>query len=64
MTMTTELILEQWLAEEAVVQNDLQKGRGPGVADPKEVMSLTGLEMMLGMLQGRLPYPAMGKTLD
>jgi uncharacterized protein (TIGR00369 family) len=62
--MSTDLILEQWLAEEAEVLKGLQSGRGPGVANPQEVMSMTGLEMMRGMLQGRLPFPAMGKTLD
>jgi len=62
--MSTDSILQQWLAEEAAISNDLQNGPGPGVADPKDVMVLTGLEMMQGMLQGRLPFPAMGKTLD
>ena len=63
-TMTTDPILEQWLAEEVIILKGLEIGRGAGVAHPTEVMNLSGLEMMQYMLQGRLPYPAMGKTLD
>jgi uncharacterized protein (TIGR00369 family) len=63
-TMTTDPILEQWLAEEVIILKGLENGRGAGVAHPTEVMNLSGLEMMQYMLQGRLPYPAMGKTLD
>jgi uncharacterized protein (TIGR00369 family) len=62
-TMTTDPILEQWLAEEVIILKGLENGRGAGVAHPTEVMNLSGLEMMQYMLQGRLPYPAMGKTL-
>lgn len=62
--MTTDPILEQWLAEEVIILKGLENGRGAGVAHPTEVMNLSGLEMMQYMLQGRLPYPAMGKTLD
>jgi uncharacterized protein (TIGR00369 family) len=63
-TMTTDPILEQWLTEEVIILKGLENGRGAGVAHPTEVMNLSGLEMMQYMLQGRLPYPAMGKTLD
>jgi uncharacterized protein (TIGR00369 family) len=62
--MTTDSILEQWLTEEVIILKGLENGRGAGVAHPTEVMNLSGLEMMQYMLQGRLPYPAMGKTLD
>ena len=62
--MTTDPILEQWLTEEVIILKGLENGRGAGVAHPTEVMNLSGLEMMQYMLQGRLPYPAMGKTLD
>jgi len=62
--MTTDSILEQWLAEEAAVLKNLQSGRGPGLADPNEVMHLTGLQMMQGMQQGKLPYACIGKTMD
>lgn len=61
--MTTDPILEQWLAEEVIILKGLENGRGAGVAHPTEIMNLSGLEMMQYMLQGRLPYPAMGKTL-
>lgn len=64
MIMSTEQILEQWLAEEAAVFKNLQNGRGAGVAQAQEVMHLTGLEAMQGMLQGSLPYAAIGKTMD
>ena len=62
--MSTDLILEQWMAEEAAVIKALQNGPGPGVAQPKEVMHLNGLEMMQGMMHGRLPYAAIGKTMN
>ena len=62
--MSTELILEQWLAEESAVLLGLQNGCGPGVADLKEVMNFSGMEMMQSMLQGRIPYATMGQTLD
>jgi hypothetical protein len=62
--MSTELILEQWLAEESAVLLGLQNGCGPGVANPKEVMNFSGIEMMQRMLQGRIPYATMGQTLD
>jgi uncharacterized protein (TIGR00369 family) len=64
MTMSTDLILEQWLAEESAVMKNLHNGRGPGVASPQEVMQLTGLQAMQGMLQGSLPYAGIGKTMD
>lgn len=62
--MKADLILEQWLAEEADVYKNLQNGRGPGVADPQEVKHLTGLQAMQGMLNGTLPYAGIGKTMD
>lgn len=35
-----------------------------GVLDRSAVADLTGLEAMIGMLEGRLPIPPMNRTLD
>ena len=62
--MTTPLILDTWLAEEADVIARLRSGPGPGVARPDQVAQLTGMELMQAMLRGELPYASIAKTLD
>jgi uncharacterized protein (TIGR00369 family) len=56
--------LDIWLAQEADIAARLARGPGPGVARPEQVAHLSGLEMMQAMLEGRIPYAAIAKTLD
>ena len=56
--------LEQWLADEAAVQQRMDAGPGPGLARPEDIAGKTGLEIMQAMLRGDIPYPPIAKTLD
>jgi len=56
--------LEQWLADEAAVQQRMDAGPGPGLATPEQIAGKTGLEVMQAMLHGEIPYPHIAKTLD
>ena len=62
--MSSQDTLAEWLALEETVMERLRQGPGPGVARPEQVAGLSGLELMQGMLDGRLPYAAIGQTLD
>lgn len=56
--------LEAWLAQEREQSARFEQGAGMGVARPEQVAELSGLELMQGMLAGRLPYPPIARTLD
>lgn len=62
--MSETNLLEQWMAEEIAVRVRLDAGPGPGVARPEQIAGKTGLEMMLAMLNGDIPYPPIAKTMD
>lgn len=64
MTPTPTSRLADWLAEEAAQRERYEAGRGPGVATPEEVAALSGLQLMQGMLEGRLPHAHIARTLD
>jgi uncharacterized protein (TIGR00369 family) len=59
----TQAVLRQWIAE-----GDASDARmnlaGPGIATPQQWAGKTGLEQMQAMLDGRLPYAPIAKTLD
>lgn len=58
----TEATLAQWLAEEAaIVQRTAQT---VAIPPPEVVATLTGLQMMRGLLDGSLPRASIGRTLD
>lgn len=56
--------LEQWLAQEREVVQRVEAGVGCGVARPDQVAGRSGLDVMLAMLRGELPYPPIARTLD
>lgn len=60
----TDPRLQAWLDQEREVLTQLEAGPGPGVASPAQVAGMSGLATMQAMLQGRLPYAAIAKTLD
>ncbi len=62
--MTAEETLASWIAEEEIVSARLNAGPGPGVSRMEDIAPLTGIEMMEGILQARLPYAAIAKTLN
>ena len=62
--MSETNLLEQWIAEEIAVRSSLEAGPGPGVARPEQIAGKNGLEMMLAMLNGDIPYPPIAKTMD
>ena len=56
--------LDQWLAQEREVAQRIEAGVGCGVARPEQVAGRSGLEVMLAMLRGELPWPPIARTLD
>jgi uncharacterized protein (TIGR00369 family) len=56
--------LEEWLAQERTVREQLDRGAGPGVATREQTADKTGLEVMQSLLSGELPYAPIAKTLD
>ncbi|WP_332825155.1 PaaI family thioesterase [Ramlibacter sp.] len=55
--------LEEWLAQEREVVQRVDAGVGCGVARPEQVAGRSGLDVMLAMLRGELPYPPIARTL-
>jgi uncharacterized protein (TIGR00369 family) len=64
MTDKHAAIRQSWLDTESAVRERLAQGVGPGVAKPEQLAGRSGLEMMLAMLAGELPYPPIAQTLD
>jgi uncharacterized protein (TIGR00369 family) len=62
--MPTENALKEWLDLEAQIRQRLATGRGPGVSSLSDIDGLNGLEMMQGVLDGRLPFAPISQTLD
>ena len=62
--MSETNLLEKWIADAIAVRSRLEAGPGPGVARPEQIAGKTGLEMMLAMLNGDIPYPPIAKTMD
>ena len=48
--MSTDNLLEAWLAQEREVLARLEAGPGPGLASPEQVAGKTGLEIMEAIL--------------
>jgi uncharacterized protein (TIGR00369 family) len=57
-------VLEAWLQEEAIQRERLAQGVGQGAIEWKNVVQLTGLEIIQGVQQGMLPFASIAKTLD
>jgi uncharacterized protein (TIGR00369 family) len=62
--LTSEQMLETWLAEEAEVRSRLEAGPGPGLASPEQLAGKTGLEVLQAMARGEIPFAEIAKTLD
>jgi uncharacterized protein (TIGR00369 family) len=62
--LTSEQMLETWLAEEAEVRSRLEAGPGPGLASPEQLAGKTGLEVLQAMVRGEIPFAEIAKTLD
>jgi uncharacterized protein (TIGR00369 family) len=56
--------LAAWLAEEAARRTVMEGGVGPGLARVDQVIGLNGAQLAEAILDGRLPYPPIGRTLD
>jgi uncharacterized protein (TIGR00369 family) len=56
--------LETWLVEEAEVRQRIDAGPGPGVARMDQIAGLNGLQVMQALLDGKIPYATIAKTLD
>lgn len=56
--------LEIWIARETEVNALQHAGPGPGVAQPEDIEGLTGLQVMQAMINGKIPYAAIAKTLN
>lgn len=63
--MSAEATLAQWVQQSEAVRQRMTAGGGhAGLASPAMVAGKTGLEIMLAMLAGELPYPHIADTLD
>jgi uncharacterized protein (TIGR00369 family) len=62
--MTTENQLEAWLAQEQHIRAITAKGAGAGVATHAQIAGKNGLEVMQALLNGEIPFAAIGTTLD
>ena len=58
--------LESWLAQEAALIERYTRGPGPGpgVARPEQVAHLSGLEVILAMLEGHIHTASIATTLN
>jgi uncharacterized protein (TIGR00369 family) len=63
--LSAQQLAEQWLEEGRQVHDRMIAGGGkPGVARPEDIASLTGLQIMQAMLEGKVPFPHIAATLD
>lgn len=60
----TSSVLEQWLARENELRSLHAQGPGPGVNTLGDTRNMTGLELMLSVMQGSRPTPSIGHTMD
>ncbi|MFZ6768874.1 PaaI family thioesterase [Undibacterium sp. Di26W] len=61
MSTETEAVLQQWLAREAEVRARMAE---PGVATLEQLKAVSGIDFLLGILNGDYPVAPIGKTLD
>lgn len=63
---TVEATLQAWQQQvDQVRQRRRERGGGhAGLARPEQVQGLTGLKVMLALLEGDLPHPYMADTFD
>ncbi|MFZ6723257.1 PaaI family thioesterase [Undibacterium sp. Ji49W] len=61
MSTETEAVLQQWLAREAEVRARMAE---PGVATLDQLKAVSGIDFLLGILNGDYPVAPIGKTLD
>lgn len=64
--MTTQATLDAWQAQlEQVKRRRLQGAAAhAGLAEPQQLLGMTGLQIMTAILEGELPHPHMADTLD
>lgn len=56
--------IEDWIACEQETAARMEAGPGPGVPGREQIEGLSGLEVMRAMLDGRIPFAAIARTLD
>ncbi|MBC3920744.1 PaaI family thioesterase [Undibacterium sp. CY18W] len=61
MSIETEAVLQQWLAREAEVRARMAE---PGVATLDQLKAVSGIDFLLGILNGDYPVAPIGKTMD
>lgn len=54
-------VLASWKAREEALRGRMREA---GVARPEQVAGMTGLQQLQAMLDGTLPYPPIGDTMD
>jgi uncharacterized protein (TIGR00369 family) len=63
--MSASDVQNQWVREFDAVRARMRAGqRAPGFVTPAQAAGKTGLEVLLAMLAGELPYPHIAETLD
>ncbi len=59
-----QAVLAQWIAAEDARRAIMDAGPGPGVASAEQWAGKSGLQQMQEMLEGKLPYAPIARTLD
>ncbi|MDO8652111.1 MAG: PaaI family thioesterase [Undibacterium sp.] len=57
----TSAVLSQWRAREAEVRATMAE---PGIIELAQMKTMTGMEFLQGILDGRVPVAHIGKTMD
>ena len=63
---SVEATLDAWQAQlEHVRRRRFERGGGrAGLANPRQLQGMTGLQVMTALLEGELPHPHMAETFD
>lgn len=62
--MDVSATLQEWIDEERSILDKVNAGRGPGVANLTDLDGKSGLAVMEDMLDGKVPYAEMSRTLS
>ena len=62
--MNTRDTLARWIDEEKVLLDGMKNGRSSGFLSPKQISSMTGLEIMQAVRCGALPCGPMAVTMN
>lgn len=56
-------LMASWLNEERIILERVEQGAGAGIMQPDQLLGLSGMDVMTGMLEGRFPIAPIAKLL-